>query len=219
MKLKSFISSQRRGLYSRLAQASVALLLLGFSLFGLILQVVPASAASILLTKKPCIGICKTPSPLPTHTPTLPPSPTLFPSPTLSPTPTSKPSPTPSPTKTATTGTTPGTTSTPGITPTNSLTPVGPGTPTPLPGTPVPGQTPTSQSTQTPGNGTLPGSGGDNGNTPGGGSMGGLFTAAAVVLGTLAFLLYLVPQRGTSLSVLNKILALILPVSFLRRDP
>lgn len=66
------------------------------------------------------------------------------------------------------------------------------------------------------GNGNPP-SGGDGGNSGGGGSIGSMFTTIALVVGVLAFLLYLIPQRGGSPSILNKILSLILPISVVRR--
>jgi hypothetical protein len=44
-----------------------------------------------------------------------------------------------------------------------------------------------------------------------------MFTTIALVAGVLAFLLYLIPQRGASLSILSKILSLILPTSVVRR--
>ena len=46
---------------------------------------------------------------------------------------------------------------------------------------------------------------------------GGIFTLAALILGVLAFLLYLMPQGGGSRSVLNKLLSLLLPSSVVRR--
>jgi hypothetical protein len=223
MTLKSHISSRRRGLYSRLAQTFVAVLLLGFSLFALVLQVVPASASSISGTKyQNGQGPCKKKCPTVTASVivTQPITVTIPITKTVPVTITVPVTPTVTRTATPTVGTTPGITPTPGTTPTNSLTPVGSGTPAPLSGTPEPGQTPIFQSTPTTGtgNGALPGGSGNNGNTPGGGSVDGLFTTVALIMGVLAFLLYLVPQRGTSLSILNKMLSLILPVSFLRRD-
>jgi len=105
-------------------------------------------------------------------------------------------------------------------TPTPAITPPGAGTPLPgstdtSNGTPVPGATQTAQ-TQT-NNGNPPPGGGGNGNTPSGGSPGGLFTTAALLLGLLAFVLYLLPQGGASRSILNKLLSLLLPGSVVRR--
>jgi len=61
------------------------------------------------------------------------------------------------------------------------------------------------------------GSGDGGGGNSGGGSIGSMFTTIALVVGVLAFLLYLIPQRVASLSILSKILSLILPTSVVRR--
>jgi hypothetical protein len=117
---------------------------------------------------------------------------------------------------------------TPTPTPTPSPTPT-PVTPTPTPTTaptssPTPSATPTQTdtsltSTPTP----VPNGGGqqDNGNPPGSsGSQGSsvpsiLLSVAALLLALLAFTLYLIPAAKASLR--NRLLSLILPVSFLRR--
>jgi len=111
-------------------------------------------------------------------------------------------------------------------TPTPSLTPT-PVTPTPTP-TATPSPTPSASPTQTdtsltPTATSVPNGGGqqNNGNPPtGSGSQGSsvpsiLLSVAALLLALLAFTLYLIPPANASLR--NRLLSLILPVSFLRR--
>ena len=194
---------------SRIVLALIALVLIAFGLWGLASQSVSAAGSSFNpeLRPTPChfpIPKCTpTPKPTRTHTPT--PTPTLTASPTLTPTLT--------PTTTATVTATVNTTQTPTATT---------GLSTPLAGdTVTPNDTPTAdtptpaQTTQTVGNGNPP-PGGDGGNS-GGGSIGSMFTTIALVVGVLAFLLYLIPRPGASPSILNKILSLILPTSVVRR--
>lgn len=187
--------------YSRILLALVALVLIAFSLWGLASQPISASALSLLnpaRTPTPCHPPKCTPTPKPTRTHT--------------PTPTRTHTPTPTPTTTATATATASTTQTP-IATVGLSTPLAGDTVTPndTPATDTP--TP-SQPTQTVSNGNPPPS--DNGNS-GGGSTGSMFTTIALVVGMLAFLLYLIPQRGASSSILNKILSLILPASIVRR--
>jgi hypothetical protein len=96
--------------------------------------------------------------------------------------------------------------------------------PTPTPVTPTPFVSPTQTSTSLTSTPTpVPNSGGqqDNGNPPGSsGSQGSsipsiLLSVAALLLALLAFTLYLIPAEKASLR--NRLLSLILPVSFLRR--
>ncbi len=114
-------------------------------------------------------------------------------------------------------------TATPTPMPTISLTPTTTPTTAPTP-SPTPSATPTQTdtsltSTPTP----VPNGGGqqDNGNPPGSsGSQGSsvpsiLLSVAALLLALLAFTLYLIP--GAKASLRNRLLSLILPVSFLRR--
>ncbi len=187
--------------YSRILLALVALVLIAFSLWGLASQSVSASALSSLnpdRTSAPCHPPKCTPTPKPTRTHT--PTPTRTHTPTITPT-------------AIVTATATGT-STPTATATLASTPLSQSTTIPD-STPVAGNTPTpSQTTQTVGNGNSPP--GDSGNS-GGGSIGSMFTTIALVVGMLAFLLYLIPQRGASSSILNKILSLILPASIVRR--
>jgi len=193
--------------YSRILLALVALVLIAFSLWGLASQSVSAAGSSFNpeLRPTPCHPPKCTPTPKPTRTHTPTPTLTLTASPTLTPTL----SPTTTVTATATASTTPTSPTTVGLS-------------TPLAGdTVTPSDTPTAdtptptQTTQTVGNGNPP-PGGDGGNS-GGGSIGSMFTTIALVVGVLAFLLYLIPQRGGSPSILNKILSLILPTSVVRR--
>ena len=107
--------------------------------------------------------------------------------------------------------------------------PLTPVTPPPTPTTaPTPSPTPSASPTQTdtsltPTATSVPTSGGqqDNGNPPGNsGSQGSsvpsiLLSVAALLLALLAFTLYLIPAAKASLR--NRLLSLILPVSFLRR--
>jgi hypothetical protein len=121
-------------------------------------------------------------------------------------------------------------TATPTPTPTPSPTPTPVTvTPTPAPTTaPTPSPTPSASPTQTssiltPTATSVPNGGGqqDNGNPPSSsGSQGSsvpsiLLSVAALLLALLAFTLYLIPATKTSFR--NRLLSLILPVSFLRR--
>lgn len=187
--------------YSRSFLALVALVLIAFSLWGLASQSVPASAMISLIpnrTPTPCHPPKCTPTPKPTRTHTPTPTLTLTASPTLTPTQT----PTATATQTPTAIATIVSTALPQSTVTTDSTPVAGNTPTP------------TQTTQTVSNGNPPPS--DGGNS-GGGTFGGIFTTIALITGVLAFLLYLIPQRGASSSILNKILSLILPSSVMRR--
>ena len=119
-------------------------------------------------------------------------------------------------------------TATPTPTPTLSLTPT-PVMPTPTPTTaPTPSPTPSASSMQTdtsltPTATSVPNGGGqqNNGNPPTSSSSQGssvpsiLLSIAALLLALLAFTLYLIPPPEASLR--NRLLSLILPVSFLRR--
>jgi hypothetical protein len=62
-------------------------------------------------------------------------------------------------------------------------------------------------------NGNPPSS--DNGSSAGSSALSILFTFAGLLLGTLAFLLYLIPPAHTSLR--TRLLSLIMPVSIARR--
>ncbi len=112
------------------------------------------------------------------------------------------------------------------VTPTPTSTPV---TPTPTPTTaPTPSPTPSASPTQTdtsltPTATSVPNGGGQqhNGNPPPSSRSQGssvpsiLLSVAALLLALLAFTLYLIPPAKASLR--NRLLSLILPVSFLRR--
>jgi hypothetical protein len=188
--------------YSRSLLALVALVLIAISLCELANQSVPASAVTSLIpnrTPTPCHPPKCTPTPKPTRTHTPTPTLALTTSPTLTPTLTPTATPTPTQTPTASIAST--------ALPQSTVTPDS---------TPVAGNTPTpTQTTQTVGNGNPPPS--DGGNSGGGSSIGSMFTTIALITGVLAFLLYLIPRRGASSSILNKILSLILPSSVVRR--
>lgn len=187
--------------YSRIVLALAALVLIAFGLWGLVGQSMSASALTSL-------NFIRTPTPC--HPPKCRPTPTPKPTRTHTPTPTPTLNVKPTPTVTATATTTPTPTA---IAPIASTTfPDGTVTPT---STAVAGNTPTpTPTTPTVGNGNLPPSDGGNAS---GGPLGSMFTTLALVVGVLAFLLYLIPQRGASTSILNKILSLILPTSVVRR--
>ncbi len=184
--------------YSRIVLALAALVLIAFGLWGLVGQSMSASALTSL-------NLIRTPTPC--HPPKCRPTPTPKPTRTHTPTPTPTLNVKPTPTATATAMPTPT-----AIAPVASTTfPDGTVTPT---STAPAGNTPTpTPSTPTVGNGNPPSDGGNSGAGP----LGSMFTTLALVVGVLAFLLYLIPQRGASTSILNKILSLILPTSVVRR--
>jgi len=139
--------------------------------------------------------ICPTPTPTPTNTPT--------------PTPTPRPKPTPTPTSIPTqVPTAPVATSVSGN-PTSAPTPTKVPTATPVP-------TPTAANNS----GGITGVGHFHPGGPGGGSgfpLGNVLTVAALLLGLLAFLLYLLPRPGAPGSVFGKLRSLLIPDSLLRR--
>ena len=150
---------------------------------------------------------CPTPTPLPTLPPTptaLPPTPSPTPTPTPpSPTPT-LPSPTPSPTPTSSPSSSP--TSSPTSKPHPASSPTTPRYSTPTPSSTLPSRTatstpnpsPTPISVGTTHTSNIPPPNGRN-STQGDSSKRFPFTAVALVLAILAFLLYLIPQEQSSL--------------------
>jgi len=86
--------------------------------------------------------------------------------------------------------------------------------------TKVPTASPTPTATAANNSGGITGVGGFHPGGPGGGSglpLGNLLTVAALLLGLLAFLLYLLPRPGAPGSVFGKLRSLIIPDSLLRR--
>jgi len=194
-------------LRSRIALALMIGSLIMLSLFGIASETALVSAQSFAgSSASPYAGNCKKPKP--PHCPT----PTPSPSPTPSPTATSIP--------TATATPPPGTTVTPtptqqsGTAPTATATTVR--TPTPTKAL-TPGPSPTATAANN--SGGITGVGGFHPGGPDGGSgfpLGDALTIAALLLGLLAFLLYLLPRPGAPESLLARLRSLLIPDSLLR---